>query len=126
MEAKVLSNFHATLRWIGGLLFVWDTHPTFYDGFAECLSEALVRNGFQRASLMCRFDIADRIVRNEGGTVAYLHQFGITSSAHPNGGFQIPREVVGDSISVSRKTLWVIDYSNLARNSSGDAIEMQV
>ena len=28
-------------------------------------------------------------------------------------------------ISVSRKTLWVIDYSNFARNSSGDAIEMQ-
>ena len=28
-------------------------------------------------------------------------------------------------ISVSRKTLWVIVYSNFARNSSGDAIEMQ-
>ena len=26
-----------------------------------------------------------------------LHQFGITSSTHPNGGSQIPREIVGDS-----------------------------
>ena len=95
-----------------GLGFGWDSddlhrhktkilvmyiHPTFHNGFAECLSEALVCNGFQRASFMRGLDISDRIVRNKGGTVAQFHQFGITSAARPNGGIQIPGEIVGDS-----------------------------
>ena len=85
------------LYWYKTKVFVVYIHTAFYDVFAECLSEALVRNGFQCASFMRGLDISDRIVRNKGGTVAQFHQFGITSAARPNGGIQIPGEIVGDS-----------------------------
>ena len=48
-------------------VFIVYIHPTFHNGFAECLTGALVCNGFQCASFRRGLDIANRIVRNEGG-----------------------------------------------------------